>query len=120
MKSLIPAAIALCLPLSVSAGPASDDDDSGCVKFSEQRETVYHGGEHLLVRDQGQHFRVSFVGRQCGEIPAAAKLRLHSGGEKDVLCAGKGKVSARTGSCRVAEVEPIDADTFAQQSRRRR
>ncbi|MCK7594161.1 hypothetical protein [Pseudomarimonas salicorniae] len=111
-------ALLCCGALSAPA-LAADAADETCFSFSAERQTFYRGGQQLLIRDDGRHFRLNLAGGKCGAIPAAAKLRLSTQGEADVLCAGPGKVSARSGSCRVASIEEIDADTFALASRGR-
>ena len=114
-----PCSLLSCLPLLMVAS-ASLAGDAECVKLSEQRQTLRYGSQFLLIRDQDRHFRVSFAGNQCGAISAAAKVRIHTDGKDDLLCPESGRVSTRAGLCRVAAVESIDGETFAQLSRRRR
>ena len=116
--------IVLCIALlgvsSSLLAAAPDTEGDACISLSPQRQVVYHGGQHLLVRDQDRHYRVSFAGGRCGAIPAASRIKLHSNGEADVLCRHRGRVSAQSGSCRIAEVEEIDGESFASQARLRR
>lgn len=108
---------ALALAGLFAAAPASADEL--CVSFSDARQTARFGSQYLLVRDGDKHYRVGFVGNQCGAMSLAGKLTLVTGDETNKLCTDKGRVTTRGGSCRVNAVDEIDAKEFARLTRRR-
>jgi hypothetical protein len=108
----------LALAALVAAAPVAAADDV-CVTFSDARQTARFGSQYLLVRDGDKHYRVSFVDHQCGAMALVGKIRLETKDANNVLCQREGRVKTRHGSCRVKQVDEIDAATFARLTRAR-
>lgn len=110
----------LALPLLAMAGAAaaatpnatSDSAMSDCVDLSANHEAFRYSNQALLIADGDAHYKVSF-GSGCDALMAAATVDITTGGQANRLCPKGSRVSARTYSCSVRQVQRISADDYA-------
>jgi hypothetical protein len=74
----------------------------------------------LLIADGDAHYKVSFGGSGCDALMAAATVDITTDGQANKLCPKGSRVSARTYSCNVRQVQRISAEDYAAYQRRAR
>jgi hypothetical protein len=117
----------LSLPLLAAAGVAaaatpnapSDSAVSDCVDLSANHEAFRYANQALLIADGDAHYKLSF-GSGCDALMAAATVDIATDGQANRLCPKGTRVSARTYSCAVRQVQRISADDYAAYQRRAR
>ncbi|HEL3866250.1 TPA: hypothetical protein UM690_003933 [Stenotrophomonas maltophilia] len=118
----------LLVPLSLSAiallapsAHAADTPAAQCVPLSGEQQIVRAGADrNILLRSGEAHYVVHFR-NSCPSAVLATRLGFTTDGkEADTLCSeGRSKLDTGRGSCEVARIEPIDAERFTREARRR-
>ena len=117
----------LALPLLAIAGVAtaatpnvsSDSAMSDCVDLGANHEAFRYTNQALLIADGDTHYKLSF-GSGCDALMAASTVDISTDGQANRLCPKGSRVSARTYSCSVRQVQRITADDYAAYQRRAR
>jgi hypothetical protein len=117
----------LSLPLLAVAGIAaaatpdaqSDSAVSDCVDLSANHEAFRYATQALLIADGDAHYKLSF-GSGCDALMASSTVDVTTNGQANRLCPKGSRVSARTYSCAVREVQRISADEYAAYRRKAR
>ncbi|MFI8716422.1 hypothetical protein ACIGHF_00800 [Stenotrophomonas sp. NPDC077464] len=123
MKILIP----LCLLMvssvvgaaSAQTAPAPAGSGSDCITLSADQQLVRKGVDRsMLLRSGSDHYIVHFQG-SCSQAGFSRKLAFETPGNEGQLCGARAsKLKTDTGSCAVASLEPISAESFASRARR--
>ena len=117
----------LFLPLLAFAGsvPAatpnapSDSVMSDCVDLGADHQAFRYANQALLVADGAEHYKLSF-GSSCDALMAAANVDIATDGQANRLCPKGTRVSARTYSCAVRQVQRISEDDYTAYQRKAR
>ena len=120
--------ILLVLPLLALAGAAtaatpnasSDTAVSDCVDLSANHEAFRYTNQALLIADGDAHYKVSFGNSGCDALMAASTVDISTNGQANRLCPKGSRISARTYSCSVRQVQCITAEDYAAYQRKAR
>ena len=127
MQSSFRRLLLLPLPLLALAGTATAappaDVPGGafadCVDLGANHEAFRYANQALLVADGDSHYKLSF-GSGCDALMAASSVDIATDGQVNKLCPAGSRVSARTYSCNVRQVQRISADEYAGYQRKAR
>lgn len=123
MKTRFRVAAALSLSVFAFASNAASSKDQAlgdCVTLGAGKEIVRAGnGQQFFLKDGDSHYRIAFK-NSCSSIVTASKLEISTDGETNRLCPQGTQVRTKRDTCKVGEVERIDADEFANRKRARR
>ncbi|MBA0447431.1 hypothetical protein [Stenotrophomonas maltophilia] len=118
----------LLIPLALSAASllapaarAADAPPVQCVQLSGEQQIVRAGADkNILFRSGTDHYVVHFR-NSCPSAVLATRLGFNTDGkEAGELCGdGRSQLDTGRGSCEVARIEPIDAERFKREARRR-
>ena len=116
--------ILLSLPLLAITGAAaaatpdapSDSAVSDCVDLGANHEAFRYTNQALLVADGDAHYKLTF-GSGCDALMAAATVDIATNGQANRLCPSGTRVSARTYSCAVREVQRITPEAYTRYQR---
>ncbi|OEZ00565.1 MULTISPECIES: hypothetical protein [Stenotrophomonas] len=121
MKILIP----LCLLMvssvvgTATAQTAPAPAGSDCVALSTDQQLIRKGVDRsMLLRSGTDHYIVHFQG-SCSQAAFSKKLAFETPNNEGQLCGARAsKLRTDSGSCDVASLEPISAESFASRARR--
>lgn len=127
MPSSLRRLLLLTLPLLAVAGTAtaaspadaSGDTFADCVDLTASHEAFHYANLALLIADGDAHYKLGF-GSGCDALTAAPSVDIATNGQANRLCPKGSRVSARTYSCNVRQVERISADEYARYQRKAR
>ncbi|WP_286071924.1 hypothetical protein [Stenotrophomonas sp. 57] len=118
----------LLIPLALSAttllaspAHAADTTPAQCVPLSGEQQIVRAGADrNILLRSGVDHYVVHFRS-SCPSAVLATRLDFKTDGKDAGELCGEGRSKLETGrrSCEVARIEPIDAEQFTREARRR-
>jgi hypothetical protein len=110
---------AAATPNAPSESAPSDTAMSDCVDLSANHEAFRFGNQALLVADGDAHYRLGF-GSGCDALMASSTVDITTNGQANRLCPKGSRVSARTYSCAVREVQRISSEEYAAYQRKAR
>ena len=113
-------ALALAAVASFGASAASHEKLDECVELSEARSFKRGGSQYLYIADGAEHYRLSFVGGDCGDMRNTSKLSLKTGDATNRICPKDTKLVANGRTCKVSSIEKLDADVYARLTKKRR
>lgn len=117
---LVPLALS-AIPLLASPAHAADTPPAQCVSLTGEQQIVRAGADkNILLRSGEDHYVVHFR-NSCPSAVLATRLGFKTDGkEAGELCSeGRSALDTGRGSCEVARIEPIDAERFKREARRR-
>ncbi|GAB2314702.1 hypothetical protein QAD16_05450 [Stenotrophomonas geniculata] len=117
---LIPLALS-AVTLLASSAHAANTPPAQCVSLAGEQQIVRAGADkNILLRSGEDHYVVHFR-NSCPSAVLATRLGFKTDGkEADQLCSeGRSALDTGRGSCEVARIEPIDAERFKREARRR-
>lgn len=113
-------ALALAAAASFGASAATHEKVADCVDLSDARSLKRGGSQYLYIADGAEHYRLSFVGGDCGDMRSTSKLTLKTGDDVNRICPKDTKLVANGRVCKVNAIEKLDAEDFARLTKKRR
>jgi hypothetical protein len=109
---------ALLAAAASTASAAGNAPLTDCVDLGANQEIVRSGGaQSMLLRDGDEHYLVDFRG-DCSAVATAISIAIRTDGTANRLCPKGAEVVTDRSNCRIAKVEVIDADQFANLKKR--
>ena len=102
------------------AQAAKHEKVTDCIDLTDAHSFKRGGSQYLYIADAGAHYRVSFVGGECGEMRSTAQLSFKTGDEAGRVCPKDTKLWANGLSCRVNGIEKLSSEDFQRLTRKRR
>lgn len=115
LATLLASGATFSLPAAALKGEQVDQ----CLELEAGHVLRRSGSQFLYVKNGADHYRVSFVSGQCGQLAVSSKFHVDTDGARDRICPEDTRVMTRGGSCAVGGIQRIEGDDYARLTRRR-
>lgn len=120
-QGLLAASLLACSLGLAALAHAADTTPARCVPLTGDQQIVRAGADkNVLLRSGADHYIVHFR-NSCQSAVLATRIGFKTdGAEASELCdGGRSQLDTGRGSCEVSSIEPIDAQKFTREARRR-
>ena len=124
MKTLIPLCLLVVSSLAGTASAqtapvAAASAGTECVALSSDQQFIRKGADRSILMRNGSDHYIVHLQNSCSKAAFSKELEIVSPNNPGQLCGARAsKLRTDSGSCDVARLEPISAESFASRARR--